>query len=243
MKRSALAALVLVALAALVASCGGDDGAKASAASAAATSPTAKPSGNKFVDALAKLDYPADLQNGTNLGKPEAPVTIQMFEDFTCPHCLEFTALLEPGIVDELVKTGKAKLEFHYFPLRQSSVVPMAAAQCAAEQNRFWDYQKRLFKEQAIADAFPGDKAGQALTVAFSEASLGGYAKDLGLDSDKFAACYAGETAVQRIQDDLRQVDKLGMKGTPTFVINGQALLNGFPPTVAEWKKLVESTK
>ena len=244
MKRVALAAMVAVAVASLVASCGGgDDGGKPSAATAATASPGATSSGNRFVDAMAKLDYTGVLQDGTTLGKPEAPVTIEMYEDFGCSHCMEFTALLEPGIVDQLVKTGKAKLEFHYFPLRQSSVVPMAAAHCAAEQNRFWDYQKRLFTELAIADALPADKAGQALATAFSEASLKGFAKELGLDIDKFATCYAGETPVQRIQDDLRKVEKQGMQGTPTFVVNGKVLLSGSPSTVAEWKKLVESTK
>lgn len=248
MKRIALAAMVAVAVASLVASCGGgDDGGKPSAASPAATaapaSPAATPSGNRFVDALAKLDYTGVLQDGTTLGKPDAPVTIEMYEDFGCSHCMEFTALLESGIVDQLVKTGKAKLEFHYFPLRQASVVPMAAAQCAAEQNRFWDYGKRLFTEQAIADALPADKAGEALATAFSEASLKGFAKELGLDIDKFATCFAGETPVQRIQDDLRKVEQQGMQGTPTFVVNGKALLSGSPSTVAEWKKLVESTK
>lgn len=248
MKRVALAAVVAVAIASSFAACGGgDDAGKASAvapeATAAPGSPAATPSGDRFVAALAKLDYTGIPQAGTTLGKPDAPVTIEMYEDFTCSHCLEFTALLESGIVDQLVKTGKAKLEFHYFPLRPSSVPPMAGAHCAAEQNRFWDYQKRLFTEQAVADALPPDKGGEALATAFGEASLKSFAKDLGLDSDKFATCFAGETPLQRIQDDLRKVEQQGMQGTPTFVVNGKALLSGSPSTVAEWKTLVESTK
>jgi protein-disulfide isomerase len=246
MKRVALAAMVAVAIASSFAACGGgDDAGKASAAAATAVpgSPAATPSGDRFVDALAKLNYTGIPQAGTTLGKPDAPVTIEMYEDFACSHCMEFTALLEAGIVEQLVKPGKAKLEFHYFPLRQASVVPMVAAECAADQNRFWDYQKRLFTEQAIADALPPDKGGEALATAFGEAALKGFAKDLGLDSDKFATCFAGQPPLQRIQDDLRKVEKQGMQGTPTFVVNGKALLSGSPSTVAEWKTLVESTK
>ncbi len=241
-----LAALLLLAgVFAFAAACGGDDDAPTTrdtsgGAKSAATQPAAKSS---IVDEIAKVDYPADLIDGLSLGKADAPVTIQMFEDFTCSHCLEFTATLEPGIIEQLVKPGKARLEFHYFPLRQASVPAMVAAQCAAEQDQFWAYGKRLFTEQAKADVLPNDKVGPALTVAFGQAALKQYATDLGMDGAAFDTCYASDAALQKVVDDGRKGDALGVKGTPTFVLNGTPLLNGYPPTVAEWTKLVENTK
>ena len=245
MTRLIIAAIALIALGcAAFAACGGDDdtgGNPAAAASSTKTSATAKPTTNPFVAALAKLDYPTELMDGTSLGKKDAKVTIQMFEDFTCPHCLEFTAQIEPGIVDQLVKTGQARLEFHYLPLRQSSVPIMVAAQCTAAENKFWDYSKRLFTEQAIADAMPTAQVGAALTTAFSQPKLVEYATDLGIDSATFTSCLASDPPVQVVLDDSRLSDTYGMTGTPSFAINGKFVPNGSPPTIAGWKTLVEN--
>ena len=241
-----VAALAAVAVATLAfAACGGDDSTGAGGPPIARTPAGAKSpvSANSIVDLLSRLDYPPALQNGKMLGNPDAKVTIGMFEDFTCPHCLEFTAVIEPGLVDQLVKTGKAKLEFHYFPLRSSSVPSMIAAQCAAEQNQFWEYGRRLFKEQAIADALPAAQSDAALSAAFSLPKFKEYAADLGLDAQKYSDCLTSDAATQRIVDDSRITEQMGMKGTPTFVVNGEALLDGSPSTVADWVKLVENTK
>jgi protein-disulfide isomerase len=240
---AALLALV-VAFAFAAAACGGDsDSPGGPPGTRTPTVPKPTTTGNTMVDRLATLDYPLELQDGTTLGKADAPVTIGMYEDFTCPHCLEFTAIIEPGLVEQLVKTGKAKLEFHYFPLRTSSVPAMIAAQCAAEQGQFWEYGRRLFKEQAIADAMPAAQADAALAAAFSTDKFKQYAADLGLDATAYAACLTGDSASARIAADSRLVEQYNMRGTPTFVVNGKAMLDGSPSTVADWVKLVENTK
>lgn len=239
--------LLLGVLLVAASACGGGDNAstptRAATASATKTA-VATPSevtAKELADAMRAIDYPADLADGTSLGKPDAKVAIEMFEDFTCSHCLEFTALLEPGIIDELVKTGEAKLEFRYLPLRQSSVPIMVAAQCAADQNKFWEYGKRLFLEQALANTKPASQQGAALTQAFSLDSLKKYAADIGLDEQKFADCYQSQPPLDRIQKDLQQANQAGIRGTPGFVVNGEFLSSGYPATVADWKKLVES--
>ena len=239
----AVIAIFVLACAALSA-CGGDDNTNATPTTGASntkTSGTAAPATNQIVNALAKLNYPTDLMDGTSLGRKDAKVTIQMFEDFTCSHCLEFTAAIEPGIVDQFVKSGQARLEFHYLPLRQSSVPIMVAAQCAADENKFWEYGKRLFTEQAIADALPADQVGAALTTAFGQPKLVEYATSLGIDSATFTNCLASDPPVQRVLDDSRLSDTYGMTGTPSFAINGKFVPAGSPPTVAGWKTLIDN--
>jgi protein-disulfide isomerase len=248
MKPRCVAAIGILAVFALAGftSCGGDDSTAASnAPGTPRPSATPKPTttGNAVADALAKLNYLVDLENGRTLGKVDAPVTIQMFEDFTCPHCLEFTATIEPSLIDQFVKAGRVKLEFHYFPLRQSSVGPMVAAECASQQNRFWEYGERLFKEQAIADALPSDQLGDGLAKAFGQDSLVKYAADLGLDATRFNACLASDAVFDPIQADARTAEEKQMPGTPTFVINGNVLLNGSPSSLNDWKKLIDATK
>ena len=247
------AGLLLAAVAAVAGACGGDDnaaprptatsGAKVTAAASGATAPSSA-AFDAMAAALAKVDYPRDLADGTALGKKDAKVVIQAYEDFTCPHCLEFTEGIEPGFIDELVKTGAVRFEFKYLPLRQSSVGIMIAAQCAADQNRFWDYQKLLFIGQAKADAKPQDQYGQAMADTFSVDGQKQMAATVGLDAAKFGDCLTNnQPALDKIQADYAEASKLKITGTPGFVVNGQYLGESYPADVAAWKKLVDGLK
>src|SRR5512147_2713061 len=66
---------------------------------------------------------PVDLPNanGATLGYPNAKVSIDTFEDFQCPACKSFSQSIEPLIIENLVKTGKAKYTFHNYPFIDGS--------------------------------------------------------------------------------------------------------------------------
>jgi len=218
----------------------------ATAAATASTGPaptkiasTGSATYDRLIAQMQQIDYPKDLVHGTAMGNPDAKVTIQMFEDFTCPHCLEFNAALEQQLVDQLVKTGKARIEFHYFPLRDSSVPLMVGAACANEQGQFWEYQRRLFIEQARVDAMPAEKYSDGMTAAFGQAGLEKYAADLGLDATKFTTCLGSQAALDVVQADEAITNNLDLPGTPAFVVNGKFLGNNPPATIAGWEKLV----
>jgi protein-disulfide isomerase len=239
MKREAAAAVALLVAAALAGACAGGDDGSGPTPVRTATPATTGQAGNadSFTTALKKIDAPKDLSRGRSLGKADAKVTLAMFEDFTCSHCLEFTATNEGRIIEEYVKPGKILLEFHFLPLTQGSVIPMAAAYCAAEQGGFWPYQQKLFVAQAEANA----KTGPALSVAFSADQLAANATALGLDADRLRGCMPADATLQAIEDDARAADTYGFRGTPSFAINGQPLLTGYPATFADWKKLLDS--
>jgi protein-disulfide isomerase len=239
MKRRAWAGAALVFPAAvLLLACGdGDDDSAAPARTATRTAP-AKPGATSSLAAKVQaIDSPKDLATGRKLGKADAKVTLVMFEDFTCSHCLEFTADNEGQIIEEYIKTGKVLLEFHFLPLSQGSVIPMAAGYCAAEQDAFWPYQQKLFAVQAQAIA----KTGPALSVAFSLEQVVAYATALGMDEGRFRACLPADATLQAIEDDARAAQAYGFSGTPSFVLDGKPLTNGYPPNFAGWKKLLDS--
>lgn len=243
-----------MALASLaLAGCGGDDDGDAAATSAPAAPATAQgnpatsnspaASGTAVKDAtegdLAKkvkaITIPDGLANGRKLGKDDAKVKLQVYEDFRCSHCLEFTAYFEQYLIDQYVKPGIVQIEFKYFPLGQSSLPMMVAAQCAAEQGQFWAYNKKLFIAQA--ESYEG---GPALTEAFGEPKLKAYAKELKLDPAKFDACFAADATLDPIAADYREAQTLGVKGTPAFVINGKLLPN-VPGNNATWKSVLDA--
>ena len=242
-KRLAVIMTCLLAVFGLV-SCGGDDDPDAArTAPAGGTTPAATAKGTAikdpaeggYVAKMKALSVPAELAKGRALGDDAAKVKLEIFKDFRCIHCLEFTGDFEQLIVDSYVKTGKVQIQFRYFPLSQSSLPMMVAAECGAQQEQFWPYAKQLFTVQA--ESYEG---GLSLAEAFSEAKLKEYAAGLGLDAAKFASCYANDATLQAVSTDYSQVQAPGLKGTPAFVVNGK-LLPENPGNMATWRSVLDA--
>src|SRR5207248_2330445 len=111
---------------------------------------------------------------------------------------------------------GKIRLIYRHYPL--DGIHPYArgaaqAAECANEQNKFWDYHDLLFKNQDQLD----------------KENLLTYAKQLNLDMKNFQPCVESAKYAQRVQDDVQAGDLLGISGTPTFFINGRKLVGAQP--------------
>lgn len=176
----------------------------------------------------AQAAFPADLADGTAVGSPDAPVVIREWADFNCGFCLSFAANQEPGIVEEYIKTGKVRLEYNHMPiLGARSLNAALAAQCAADQDRFWDYANRLFIGQADGEQFTDDK-------------LRDYARELDLDLDAFDACYADPETLAIVDEQHAEANAFGLTGTPAFVINGQPLVGGAPASIEGWRQLLD---
>jgi protein-disulfide isomerase len=178
-------------------------------------------------------NLPQDMASGASLGNADAPVKLDMYEDFQCIFCLRHTADAEPTIVEEYVKTGKVQITFKHFPaLGTESVRAALASQCAADQERFWDYHNQLFLYQAE----------RGLTVnqgRYSDDNLRRFANDLGLDMTEFNACFDSDKHLSLITEQQRTGRAYGITGTPSFVINGQPLgSGGFD--VEGWRRVLD---
>jgi len=147
-------------------------------------------------------------------GPVDAAVTIEEFTDFECPFCRRYFLQVYPKLMAQY--GDRVRYVVRYFPLE--SIHPHAfgaaeAAACAADQGRFWDYHDVLFRH---ADA---------LAIR----NLRAYALDLGLDTAAFDTCLDSERPSAEIIADLRDGVGRGIRGTPTFFINGQALVGAQP--------------
>ncbi len=152
-------------------------------------------------------------------GNANAPVTLIEFSDFQCPFCKRFHDQVMPRIATDYVKTGKVKvLYLNYAFLGQESQWAAQAAECAADQNRFWDFHELLFSSQV------GENAG-----TFTKPNLLNYAKSLKLDMQTFTTCLNDDKTLERVRSDTALGDKLGVRGTPTFVINGKLMVGAQP--------------
>lgn len=232
-----LALILAATFTALAAACSGDDDDDDDGPTPSTTAEDGAGDGprSEHGQLIARAELPLGLSDGTSIGRADAPVVIEAFEDFGCPHCLHFTATTEPRVMEDYVARGKVRLVYRYFPLQQATANAAIAAQCAAEQDRFWEYHKELF----IAQAEAANGTGPALAAAFAPAGLRDLASRLGLDTTAFEACLLGDSAVAKVTEDYRAGQNLGLRGTPSFVVNGQ-VLTGNPEKYEDWKQLLD---
>jgi len=168
---------------------------------------------------------------GFLMGSPDAPVKIVEFADFECPACGQFATLTEPDVRERLIKTGQVSIQFYVFPLpmHQNTWPASNAAYCAAEQGKFWEMHDRLFYTQDLWNT-------QATTSP--DKKMKGYAKDIGLDEDKFGDCFDSKKSYPDIKASGIEAEARGVNETPTFIIGGKK----YPGMIGydQFKKLVD---
>ncbi len=116
----------------------------------------------------------------------------------------------------------------HFAFLGDESQWSAEASECAAEQNAFWEYHDALFAGQS------GENQG-----AFNKDKLKGFAAGLGLDSSAFDECLDSGKYATLVANQTQYLQSLGVQSTPTFVVNGQALVGAQP--FEAFQQLIES--
>ena len=122
-------------------------------------------------------------------------------------------------VLQSYIDSGKVNLVYkHSAFLGQESIWAAQAAECAADQGKFWEYHDLLFDKQN------GENVG-----TFTKENLLSYAKELGLDTAKFEPCVKNDETLQRVVADTNEGRQVGVTGTPTFFINGRPLVGAQP--------------
>ena len=150
-------------------------------------------------------------------------VVLKDFSDFYCSHCRDFALDRAPELVKDYVDQGLLRIEFKHFPLRESSYGAHIAAECAAGQDKFWEYHDVLFKNQQGSE--------------LSAAKLKQYAVDLGLDTAAFDTCFDGKQGKAQVDADAREGVAKQINSTPTMFINDERVLGAVP--VAQFKEVI----
>jgi len=158
-----------------------------------------------------RYDIPTD--NFYALGPADAPITIVEFSDYQCPFCRRWHAEVYKPLL--AAYPGKIRLVYRNLPL--TSIHPDAlgaaeAAMCAGEQDVYWKYHDKLFSSESLGNP------------AYLQ-----YAQDLGLNMSVFESCITNHKYQTAIQTDSNFAIDLGINSTPTFFINGLALVGAQP--------------
>lgn len=158
------------------------------------------------IDSLTTVEDPERLisVHSPTIGNHDAPVTIIAFIDFECPYCRRAYATFE-HIRERYAPV--AHIVFKHYPLE--SIHPNArtaaiAAQCAAQQGKFWEYYQAIFEGVSISDT-----------------RLRNYATKTGLDIALFDSCRENTDTERLIVKDMTDGVRIGVRGTPTYIVNG----------------------
>jgi protein-disulfide isomerase len=150
-------------------------------------------------------------------GPSRAPITIVEFADYECPFCARAEAIVHAV---EQAHPGEVRFFFKNLPLPfHTHARLMARAAVAADaQGHFWEMHDRLFTLASPVDRPALDRAAQ----------------DLGLDVTRFDRDLDDASLDARIDADDADGKTLGVKGTPTFFVNGRRIVGAQPAAVFE---------
>jgi protein-disulfide isomerase len=150
------------------------------------------------------------MQNGSPiLGDPNAKVTIVEFGDYQCTYCHLFHENTKDALLQQYVDTGKVNFVFRDFPLNgPDSVLAAEASYCAGDQDKYWQYHDELYKNWA------GEKTGWV-----NQKSLDKFATTVGLDLGTFDKCMSDNKYEQKVLDNQKFGENIGIDGTPSFII------------------------
>ncbi|MFC9331394.1 Na+/H+ antiporter NhaA [Kitasatospora sp. NPDC057015] len=156
-------------------------------------------------EGIVDLATPVDLARDHIRGPFDAPVTVVEYGDFECPYCGQAESVVRELLAD----FGDVRYVWRHLPL--TDVHPRAqlaaeASEAAAELGAFWPMRDLLFERQE----------------ALQPRDLLGYARELGLDDERFRAALRSQRAAARVARDVESADLSGVSGTPTFFINGR---------------------
>lgn len=139
-------------------------------------------------------------------GQADAPLTLVEYSDYQCPFCRRHAGSTLAELVKAYVDTGQLKYVMKEFPI--TSIHPQAqkaseAALCAMDQGKYWEMHDVLFDNQR----------------QLQMENLLAFGKDLGLEEALYKDCVESGKYEERVKADFAEGSKLGIRGTPTFLL------------------------
>lgn len=159
---------------------------------------------------------------GHRMGPDSASVSIVVFSDYECPACRLFEGYLQETLHDH---PGDVSIVYRHYPLPQHTKAKAAAiaAECASYQDAFKPFHHALMSDSGW----------------FADGDLYRIANVAGVpDTAEFRRCLAAPRAEERVDEDIRAATELGVRGTPTLLIN--EVMYGEPPSPYQLGNLVD---
>ncbi len=157
-----------------------------------------------------------------SLGLKDAKITIVEFADFGCPFSQDASLVVRQVSAKFPDDVRFIYRDFPIIELHPDAAMAAEAGECADEQNMFWSYHDKVYANQND----------------LTEESLIRYATELNMNTGEFKRCLASDRNVSEVQTDLDAGVEAGVRGTPTFFLNGIRIPGAIPE--ATLLKLIE---
>jgi protein-disulfide isomerase len=169
------------------------------------------------------ITYQEGQQHGESLGDADAPVVLTVYSDFQCPVCARFVREEFPTLKTQFIDTGDLRIEAHDIAILgrgdpNESLELAAAALCAADQNRYWNFHDLVFWNQGHENQGDHDAA-----------YLAAVADRAGLDRPAWEACMTSDHSRGSVQSQTAIARGDGINSTPTIALNDDPPTAGLP--------------
>jgi protein-disulfide isomerase len=142
-------------------------------------------------------------------GPTDAWVTIVEFGDFQCPYCGDAESTISKVDIERPLLVRWVWKEYPLTSIHARAMPTAIAAECAHAQGLFWNMHDLLFANRG----------------AQTDTDILAYAQQIGLDVTTWQACLVSDAPKQRIADDRADASNARVAGTPTFFVNGVAVV------------------
>lgn len=159
---------------------------------------------------------------GVRHGDPDAPVQVVEFSDFSCPYCATFHLSTRDSLFATYVGRGEVRwISLPYVSgLYANSTLATSAAVCAARWGRYDGLARALYRDRGEWVSAPASAA-RTFILELGEG--------VGLAPGELARCMESDATLDRIRRTGRMAQELGVRGTPTYFIDGFPAMGALP--------------
>ncbi len=157
---------------------------------------------------------------GFDYGSDDAPIKVVEFSDYGCGYCRRFHTETFPTLLQDFIERGRVQWKYvtYVSGMFPNGMTAAFAAECAGEQELFPAMSPLLYERQ-------GDWKGLQDPYDAFEAM----ATEVGANSEQFRTCYEEQRPRPRVRSGIISGARLGVRGTPSFLINGVPAMGAQP--------------
>ena len=157
---------------------------------------------------------------GFDFGSEDAPIKVVEFSDFGCGYCRRFHTETFPTLMSEFIESGRVQWKYitYVSGMFANGMDAAFAAECAGEQELFTPMSELLYERQAdwkgLGEPYPTFEA---------------LAEEAGANTEQFQECIAEQRPRPRVRSGILSGARLGVRGTPSFMVNGVPIVGAQP--------------
>jgi protein-disulfide isomerase len=172
------------------------------------------------------------------IGNKTAQATITEYGDFKCPSCGQFHQEAGKQLRNGYIKENKLKIVFRPIAvIGPDSERSAIGAYCAQTQNKFTEYHDSVYNYM-WDNYYKARNFSAEYQDILTSKLLSTIANEVGLDTATFESCLNESSQAQRVANNQKTAQEIGVRGTPTFSINNQLVVGPQPYNV--FKSLVD---